>query len=35
VGWQNDPLSQALFNHFIAVARERAPLRAGESVAIK
>ena len=27
VGWQNDPLSQALFNHFIDVARERSRTR--------
>jgi len=27
VGWQNDPLSQALFNHFIAVARDRVASR--------
>jgi putative glutamine amidotransferase len=35
VGWQNDLLSQALFNHFIAVARERVPSRASEPVALK
>ena len=35
VGWQNDLLSQALFNHFIAVARERVPSRAAEPVAAK
>ena len=35
VGWQNDLLSQALFNHFIAVARERVLLRAAEPVAVK
>ncbi|HKA17692.1 MAG TPA: gamma-glutamyl-gamma-aminobutyrate hydrolase family protein [Blastocatellia bacterium] len=35
VGWQNDPLSQALFKHFIAVARERVASRANESVAAK
>lgn len=35
VGWQNDLLSQALFNHFTAVARERAVSRAAEPVAVK
>ena len=35
VGWQDDLLSQALFNHFTAVARERAASRAGEPVAVK
>ena len=35
VGWQNDLLSQALFNHFIAVARERVASRAGEPIAVK
>jgi putative glutamine amidotransferase len=35
VGWQNDLLSQAMFNHFIAVAREKAATRAGEPVAVK
>ena len=31
VGWQNDPLSQALFNHFINMARERMASRKQES----
>jgi len=35
VGWQSDLLSQALFNHFIAVARERVASRAAEAVAVK
>lgn len=35
VGWQNDSLSQALFNHFIAVAREWAETRRGEPVRAK
>ena len=35
VGWQNDPLSQALFKHFIAVARERVASRTVETVAAK
>ena len=35
VGWQNDLLSQALFNHFIAIARERVATRAGEPAAVK
>jgi len=35
VGWQNEPLSQALFKHFIAVARKRVASRANESVAAK
>lgn len=35
VGWENDLLSQALFNHFTAVARERVVSRAGEPVAVK
>jgi len=35
VGWQDDLLSQALFNHFTAVARERAASRAGAPVAVK
>jgi putative glutamine amidotransferase len=35
VGWQDDLLSQALFNHFIAVAREKAATRAGEPVSVK
>jgi putative glutamine amidotransferase len=30
VGWQDDLLSQAIFNHFISVARERRESRAGE-----
>jgi putative glutamine amidotransferase len=32
VGWQNDPLSQALFSHFVTVARERAALRTAGAV---
>jgi putative glutamine amidotransferase len=34
VGWQDDPLSQALFNHFIAVARDRSssPVRVAMGV---
>ena len=35
VGWQQDLLSQALFNYFIGVARERAPSRTAEPVAAK
>jgi len=35
VGWQDDLLSQALFNHFIGVAREKTAARAGEPVAAK
>ena len=35
VGWQNDLLSQALFNHFIAVARERSTARVGEAAGTK
>lgn len=35
VGWQNDLLSQGLFNHFIAVAREKAASRAAEPLAVK
>jgi putative glutamine amidotransferase len=35
VGWQDDLLSQALFNHFTAVARERAASRAGAPVTVK
>ncbi|HTF36843.1 MAG TPA: gamma-glutamyl-gamma-aminobutyrate hydrolase family protein [Blastocatellia bacterium] len=35
VGWQDDLLSQALFNHFIAIARERAGSRVGAPVAVK
>jgi putative glutamine amidotransferase len=35
VGWQDDLLSQALFNHFTAVARERAASRTGAPVAVK
>jgi putative glutamine amidotransferase len=35
VGWQDDALSQALFNHFTAVARERAAARSGATVAVK
>jgi putative glutamine amidotransferase len=35
VGWQDDLLSQALFNHFIGVAREKAATRAGEPVSVK
>lgn len=35
VAWQNDLLSQSLFTHFIAVARERAASRAAEPVAVK
>ena len=35
VGWQSDPLSQALFKHFISVARERVASRPTESVAAK
>ena len=32
VGWQTDDLSQALFGHFIAVARERSMSRAADAV---
>lgn len=35
VGWQNDLLSQAIFNHFISVARERAGERVSEAVRVK
>jgi putative glutamine amidotransferase len=35
VGWQNDLLSQALFNHFTAVARDRAATRTAEPVTVK
>jgi len=35
VGWENDLLSQALFNHFTAVARERVASRAEEPVTVK
>ncbi|MFY9554780.1 MAG: gamma-glutamyl-gamma-aminobutyrate hydrolase family protein, partial [Blastocatellia bacterium] len=35
VGWQDDLLSQALFNHFIAVARQRAASRSATPVAEK
>ena len=35
VGWQDDLLSQALFNHFIGVSREKAATRAGEPIAVK
>jgi putative glutamine amidotransferase len=34
VGWQNDLLSQALFKHFIQVARERTTAPASESVQV-
>jgi putative glutamine amidotransferase len=30
VGWQNDPLSKSIFNHFISVARKRAESRSAE-----
>jgi putative glutamine amidotransferase len=32
VGWQDDPLSQAIFKHFISIARQRAKERASEEV---
>lgn len=32
VGWQNDPLSQSIFNHFIAVTAERHRERLSETV---
>ena len=35
VGWQTDPLSQALFSHFIGVARERSASRAAEALSAK
>ena len=35
VGWQDDLLSQALFNHFIGVARERTATRAVAPVTVK
>jgi putative glutamine amidotransferase len=35
VGWQNDTLSQAIFRHFISVARERAEERMSEEVRVK
>ena len=35
VGWENDLLSQALFNHFIALARESAATRPAERAAVK
>lgn len=35
VGWKDDPLSQALFNHFISVAAERNTERAEEPVTVK
>jgi putative glutamine amidotransferase len=35
VGWQNDLLSQAIFNHFISTAREWSETRKGEAVRVK
>jgi len=35
VGWQDDTLSKSLFNHFIAVARERIKARAAETTPVK
>jgi putative glutamine amidotransferase len=35
VGWQNDSLSQAIFSHFISVARARAQERMSEEVKVK
>lgn len=32
VGWQNDPLSQAIFGHFIGVARDRLKTHSAETV---
>lgn len=34
VGWQDDPLSQALFKHFIVVARERQAPRVDDAVRV-
>ena len=35
VGWQNDTFSQAIFSHFISVARARAEERMSEEVRVK
>jgi putative glutamine amidotransferase len=35
VNWQNDPLSQAIFNHFISVAREFCGSRVGQEVRVR
>jgi putative glutamine amidotransferase len=35
VGWQNDSFSQALFNHFISVARQRVSSRTAEPAIVK
>ena len=35
VGWQNDPLSQSIFTHFISVARESAATRNSQAVKVK
>lgn len=35
VGWQNDPLSQAIFKHFITVARERSAADVGTAATVE
>jgi putative glutamine amidotransferase len=35
VAWQDDSLSQAIFGHFIAVARQRLTARTGEDAKVK